>query len=455
MKYRILIADDEQKIRRVIDLLLKEAGYETLLAENGKEAVEAVATFQPHLILLDYNMPEMTGIEALERIRENDQAPTVVMITAFGSVSLVVEAIKKGAYDFIEKPFDNDKLLLTVKRALEHTVLKKEVNDLKEKINLINGPGQIIGESGGLRRVMEQVRMVAATNATVLLTGESGSGKELISRSIHQLSNRRNRPFIAVNCGAIPMSLIESELFGFEKGAFTDAREAHAGTFEKADRGTLFLDEVGELPMDAQVKLLRVLEEKRITRIGGKNPINIDVRIIAATNRILEDQVKSGSFRLDLFYRLNVFSINLPPLRERKDDILHLTAFFIKKYNQLLSLSVEGIAPESLELLQQYNWPGNVRDLENAVQSAIILTQQGLILPKALPPRVKSYSSDRETGLPNSDTSVSIRDIGFQAEKDLIANVLKKNSNNRTTTAKELNISRKTLFNKMKKYGLK
>lgn len=454
MKYRILIADDELKIRRMISLLLSEAGHETRMVENGEEAVRAIPSFGPHLVLLDYNMPVMTGMEALVEIKKSNPSPTVVMITAFGSVSLVVEAIKKGAYDFIEKPFDNDRLLLMVERALRHTTLTKEVSDLKEKINQIS-TSPIIGESGGLKRVMDQVRMVAKTNATVLLTGESGSGKELISRSIHQWSTRSNQPFVAINCGAIPQSLIESELFGHEKGAFTDAKEAHAGTFEKAHKGTLFLDEIGELPLEAQVKLLRVLEEKKITRIGGKSPISIDVRIIAATNRVIEARVEKGEFRLDLFYRLNVFAINLPPLRNRTEDIPLLTAFFIKRYSQLLNLQVEGITPEALELLQEYNWPGNVRDLENAVQSAIILTQKGVIHPAALPPRVKAFTENTKPAAIGQQGVVNIRDIGDSAEKELIMNTLSKNNFNRTTTATELNISRKTLFNKMKKYHLK
>ena len=455
MKYRILIADDEAKIRRVINLLLQEAGYETMLVENGKQALEALSTFRPHLILLDYQMPVMSGIEALSQIKEAIPSPAVVMITAFGSVSLVVEAIKKGAYDFIEKPFDNDKLLLMVKRALEHAGLKKEVKELKDKLNQIHSSTSIIGETGGLRKVMEQVMFVAPTNATVLLSGESGTGKELIARRIHQQSARCNNTFIALNCGAIPQSLIESELFGYEKGAFTDAKETYAGNFERAGKGTLFLDEIGELPLGAQVKLLRVLEEKKITRLGGKAAVDTDVRIIAATNRDLQESVRAGEFRLDLLYRLNVFAINLPPLRERKDDIILLTEFFISKYNKILNLKIEGITPETLAVLQNYDWPGNVRDLENAIQSALIMTQKGKIKTETLPPRIKSYT---EAAPPNRDIEKEpgnrIRSAGIMAEKELIIAVLQKNLNNKTSTATELNISRKTLFNKMKKLGL-
>lgn len=455
MKHRILIADDEQKIRRVINLLLQEAGYETKMVENGKQAIESINTFKPHLILLDYQMPVMSGIEALNQIKEAVPSPSVVMITAYGSVSLVVEAIKKGAYDFIEKPFDNDKLLLTVKRAIEHAGLKNEVKELREKLEKINDSASIIGEKCGLKKVMEQVQVVSPTNATVLLSGESGTGKELIARRIHQMSIRSNNPFIALNCGAIPQSLIESELFGYEKGAFTDAKETYAGNFERACKGTLFLDEIGELPLGAQVKLLRVLEEKKITRLGGKSTVDTDVRIIAATNRDLEERVRAGEFRLDLLYRLNIFSINLPPLRERKEDIILLTEYFISKYNKILNLNIEGITPETLTLIQNYDWPGNVRDLENAIQSALIMTQKGKIKTETLPPRIKRYiGTELTTTEIEKIKGNKIRSVGIMAEKELIVAVLNKNSNSKTATASELNISRKTLFNKMKKFGL-
>ena len=281
-----------------------------------------------------------------------------------------------------------------------------------------------------------------------MINGESGTGKELIARAIHQSSLRANDPFVAVNCGAIPLTLMESELFGHERGAFTDAKEAKAGTFERANGGTLFLDEIGELPLDAQVKLLRVLEERKITRIGGKKAIPVDVRIIAATNRNLDDEVKEGRFRLDLLYRLNVFTIILPPLRERKEDIPLLTNFFIRKHNRALSLDVQTVTPEALKLLCSYDWSGNVRDLENAVQSAMILCTDGTIRPEHLPDRVKGYE------LAEQPVAGSIREVNAQAEKELIRETLRKHNYNRTLTAEALNISRKTLFNKMKRYRL-
>ena len=451
MKAKIVVADDEPHIRKMICRLLTDEGYEVKPAENGREAVEVFLSFQPDVVLLDQQMPVMTGVEALEEIKRISPNQTVLFVTAFGSISLAVDAVKKGAYDFIEKPFDNDKLLLTVSRAVEHSRMKGEISNLKKSLG--EKQSSVIGENTGLKQVMAQVRRVAETNATVLVHGESGTGKELIARAVHNNSLRNNGPFVAINCGAIPLTLMESELFGHERGAFTDAKEAKAGTFERADGGTLFLDEVGELPLDAQVKLLRVLEERKITRIGGKKAIPVDVRIVAATNRNLDDEVKNGHFRLDLLYRLNVFTLILPPLRERKEDIPLLTNFFIRKYNRTLSLDVQSVSPEAIALLSSYDWPGNVRDLENAIQSSMILCTGGVIRPEHLPDRIKGYELAEAQTVTGSGGN-SIREVNAQMEKELIIEALKKHNFNRTLTAEALNISRKTLFNKMKRYGL-
>lgn len=451
MKAKIVVADDEPRIRKMICRLLMDEGYEVMPVENGREAVEALLSFQPDVILLDQQMPVMTGVEALEEIKQIAPNQVVLFVTAFGSISLAVDAVKKGAYDFIEKPFDNDKLLLTVGRAIEHSRMKGEISNLKKSLG--EKKSAVIGDNTGLKQVMTQVRRVAETNATVLIHGESGTGKELIARAVHDNSLRSQGPFVAINCGAIPLTLMESELFGHERGAFTDAKEAKAGTFERADGGTLFLDEVGELPLDAQVKLLRVLEERRITRIGGKKAIPVDVRIVAATNRNLDDEVKNGHFRLDLLYRLNVFTLILPPLRERKEDIPLLTNFFIRKYNRTLSLDVQSVSPEAISLLTSYDWPGNVRDLENAIQSSMILCTGGVIRPDHLPDRIKGYEL-AEAQTVSGSSGNSIREINAQMEKELIIEALKKHNFNRTLTAEALNISRKTLFNKMKRYGL-
>lgn len=451
MKEKILIADDEPRIRRIIALLLQEEGYNVLTVSNGIEAVAEATRFNPDLILMDQQMPGMDGIEALENIRKTHPGQIIILITAFGSISLAVDAVKKGAYDFIEKPFDNDALLLKVKRALEHSQLKGEIRQLKTQLGETERP--IIGSNGGLRIIMEQVTRVANTGATVLIHGESGTGKELIARAIHARSPRNEKPFVAINCGAIPLSLIENELFGHEKGAFTDAKEAQPGIFEQAEGGTLFLDEIGELPMDAQVKLLRVLEERNITRIGGTKLIPVNVRIIAATNRNLEEEVQNSKFRLDLLYRLNVFTLELPPLRKRKEDIPLLTDFFIRKYNKILNLSIRTITPAAMDKLCAYDWPGNIRDLENAIQSAMILCLHEVIDIAQLPGRIKGFEQEESTFFSKPETG-GIKEANAQVEKEIILETLKKYNNNRTLTAEALNISRKTLFNKMKKYGL-
>lgn len=450
MKGKVLIADDEPRIRKIMTLLLTQEGYKVKSVTNGKEAVTEAASFHPDVILLDQQMPVMTGMEALEKIQVARPNQVMILITAFGIISLAVDAVKKGAYDFIEKPFDNDDLLLKVKRAMEHSHLKGELRQLKKRLG--EGERPIIGSEGGLRTVMEQVNRVAKTEATVFIHGESGTGKELIARAVHVRSKRSEQPFVAINCGAIPLTLIENELFGHEKGAFTDAKEAQPGIFEQAEGGTLFLDEIGELPMDAQVKLLRVLEERKVTRIGGTRLIPVNVRIVAATNRDLESEVKTGNFRLDLLYRLNVFTLELPPLRERKEDIPLLADFFIRKHNEVLNLSVKSITPAAMDRLCAYDWPGNIRDLENAIQSAMILCLDGVIDVQQLPARIKGYEqSDASITLGDSN---DIREVNAQVEKELIQETLKKFGDNRTLTAEALNISRKTLFNKMKKYGL-
>ena len=451
---RILVADDETKIRKVISLLLKDEGYDVLAVDNGMDAVREAEYYNPDLVLLDQQMPGLTGTEALREIKSRRPNQVVIIITAHGSISLAVNAIKDGAYDFIEKPFDNDHLLLTVKRALEYGKISSELTQLKTQISENYTFGQIVGNSAKLQQVLAQVRKVASTSATVLVTGESGVGKELVSRAVHNFSSRAEKPMITVNCGAIPLTLIESELFGHEKGAFTDAREMHRGSFEQADGGTLFLDEIGELPLDAQVKLLRALENRTINRLGGKKPVSVDVRIIAATNRNLEEKVRQGTFRLDLLYRLNIFTIHVPSLRERRSDIPQLTDYFIAKYNKTLGLNITGITREAIGKLVQYEWPGNIRDLENAVQSAMILAQDGIIDADHLPMRIKGYPSSIEAVLMNENETSKIKEANALTEKSLIEETLQQYNHNRTLVAKALNISRKTLFNKMKKYGL-
>jgi DNA-binding NtrC family response regulator len=454
-KIKILVVDDEEKIRKILTRLLEDEGYIIKTVENGERAMAAAGTFRPDLILMDQNMPGVTGIEALMMIRERFPSITVIIITAFGEVSQAVEAIKKGAYDYLEKPFDNDKLLLLIGRALKHQQMSIELADLKQTVNARKSFDQIIGISSAMKKVIEQAKCVVETDASVLLLGESGTGKDVIANAIHLAGKRKHAPLITVNCGAIPFTLIESELFGHEKGAFTDAREAKPGKFEQANGGTLFLDELGELPLDAQVKLLRVIEDRKVTRLGGTRPVNIDVRIISATNNNLEEKVQKGTFRLDLYYRLNVFNITVPPLRERREDIPLLIDYFIALYNKELNTSILDLTSQARDMLISYPWPGNVRDLQNCIQSAMILARGGTLTTEHLPMRIKGYQvTESEIIHPGNGLDENLRQINAKLEKELIIEALAKTDYSRTEAAKLLKISRKTLFNKMKLYEL-
>jgi DNA-binding NtrC family response regulator len=433
---KILIVDDEENIRLILESVFSDAGYQVETAIDGCNALEKVKKFHPEIVLLDKNMPRMDGMQALQQIKKQYPATVVILITAHGDVGSAVEAMKSGAYDYIEKPFDNDKMLLLLKRAGEYYRLQAEVSNLRDAVHKKFSFSTIIGNSPALDKVLNRVSNVCETDASVLITGESGTGKELIAKAIHFNSLRKNGPLITVNCGAIPLQLMESELFGHEKGAFTDAKELKIGKFEQAQGGTLFLDEIGELPIDAQVKLLRVLEDKKVTRLGGKKEIPVDIRLISATNNNLYERVQNNTFRLDLFYRLNIFTVQLPPLREREEDIPLLVNYFIRKHNDLLHTHVSGCTQETLTLLQAYSWPGNIRDLENAIQSALIVCKTGKIQPEHLPARLNE------------------REEKAEPEREFLLKALEQCKYNKTDTAKYLGISRKTLFNKMKKLGL-
>lgn len=450
---RVLIVDDEEKIRKIFSRLLTDEGYRVKAVDSGTSALKVFPVFKPHLVLLDQNMPGLNGIETLMRIREQYPETVVIIITAYGAVSLAVEAIKKGAYDYLEKPVDNDKMLLLLQRAADHHRMNAELKRLRHKLNAPFSFDHIVAASYEMKQVIEQARCVCETDATVMITGESGVGKEVIASAIHHNSNRGKKQMIAVNCGAIPMTLIESELFGHEKGAFTDARWTKPGKFEQANESTLFLDEIAELPSDAQVKLLRVLEEKKLTRLGGKAAIPVDVRIISATNKNLEEKVQQGSFRLDLLYRLNIFTISIPPLRERKEDIPLLAELFLRNYNDQLKLKVNNITESAMKQLCSYTWPGNVRDLQNALQSAMLIARSGSITIGHLPLRIKGYDHSDDVDM-HSGLDANIRRQNEKTEIGLIREALRSCSYNRTETARRLRISRKTLFNKMKKYRL-
>jgi DNA-binding NtrC family response regulator len=445
---KILIVDDEENIRLILGSVFTDAGYSVETAADGLQALDRMKRFAPEVVLLDKNMPRMDGLAALGEIRLRHPAAVVVLITAHGDVGSAVEAMKQGAYDYVEKPFDNDRILLLAERAAKHHALQAELRNLREAVGEKYSFKSMVGNSKALKTVIDRISSVCGTDASVLITGESGTGKELVAKSIHYNSPRRNGPLITVNCGAIPLQLMESELFGHEKGAFTDARELKTGKFEQAGGGTLFLDEIGELPVDAQVKLLRVLEDRKVTRLGGKKEIPVNIRLVSATNKNLFELVQNNTFRLDLFYRLNIFTVDMPSLRERREDIPMLADHFIRKHNEALHTKVAGCTAETLAALCMYPWPGNIRDLENAVQSAMIVCKTGMLQPEHLPVRINVQKSEAAGA-----GTITGTDAG-ESERDRIVNALELCRHNRTDTARLLGISRKTLFNRMKKYGV-
>lgn len=455
---RILITDDEQQIRRILSVMLRERGFEIAEAESGERAAEVNLEFRPDVALLDINMPGMDGLATLRALLEQNPNLDCIMMTAYGTIRSAVEAMRLGAFDYLTKPFDNDELLLIINRALELRRLSTEVEELRAELSSRYGFNEIVGISPKLQAVFRNMAKVAPIDATVLIEGESGTGKEMVARAIHRQSLRSSKPFIAVNCGAIPQALFESEFFGHEKGAFTDAREARTGRFEQAQGGTLFLDEVGELPLDTQVKLLRALQEKEITRVGGRASIKLDVRVIAATNVDLERAVASGRFREDLYWRLNVFKLTLPPLRERREDIPLIVDHLVERFNRELGLNVRSLSADARRLLEMFDWPGNVRELENAICSAMIMAEGGTVTASDLPPRTRG---EVETATPAGARDITkgtladaVREATEKLEKMMIVSRLAEFGGNRTATADSLNISRKTLFNKMRQYGL-
>ena len=455
---RILVVDDEKQIRRILAVLLTEHDYEVAEASSGEEALKLQPEFQPALVLLDLSMPGMDGLETLKQLMQNPSRPEVVMMTAFGTISSAVEAMRLGAFDYLSKPFDNEALLLTVDRALERRRLSREVEALRTELETRYGFSEIIGLSPQMQEVFRMMAKVARVDATVLITGESGTGKELVARAIHRRSARCSGPFVSVNCSAIPDTLVESEFFGSERGAFTDARESRAGRFETAHLGSLFLDEIGDLALDAQAKLLRALQERQITRLGGARSRPVDVRVIAATNRNLEQAVSRGEFREDLYWRINVVNINLPPLRDRKEDLPLLIDHFLDHFNKELGLTVKTIGRDARALLLAYDWPGNVRELENTLCRAMILCECTTLSPQDLPPRIRGESEATES-LPGGDQgqvrlSDAVSQMTERVERTLIVSRLAQLRGNRTATAQSLGVSRKTLFNKMRQYGL-
>ena len=452
---KILIVDDELNMRLVLQAMLKKEGYAVTTASNGMEALKILKADQMDIVVTDLKMPKLDGMGLLDEIIRDYPSIPVIIITAHGTIATAVDALKKGAFDYITKPFEQDEL----KQVIQKAVKTRRLDEDEALLNPddIDRYG-IIGSSDRITEIFETIKRVAPTTTTILITGETGTGKELIARAIHRNSPRKNNPFIKINCAAIPESLMESELFGYEKGAFTGAATKKQGRFELAHKGTLFLDEVGELPKDMQVKLLQVIQEQEFERVGGLQTIKVDVRLITATNRNLFEDVKDGRFREDLYYRLNVIPAHLPPLRERKEDIPVLIDFFIEKFNKKLDRSVKYIDEKVTNLLIQYAWPGNIRELENLVERMILMARGDTIVFADLPSELKATIESDSTG-PSGIRQKPFKDIMKNhmedIEKQMIISVLEECGNNVTRAAKQLGLSRKGLQLKMMKYKLR
>jgi two-component system response regulator AtoC len=449
---KILIVDDEDSMRHMLTLILKREGYEPRAVGRGSEALALLDGESFDYILSDIVMPEMGGLELLKALKEKKVESTIIMMSAYGNLDTAVEALKLGAYDYISKPFKPDEILLTLRKAEERENLRRENLRLRQEVYRDYAFENIVGKSPKMLQVFETVKKVADYKASVLILGESGTGKEMVAKAIHYNSPRSQGPFVPVNCGAIPETLLESELFGYEKGAFTDAKKEKRGSFEMAHEGTLFLDEIGEMSLSAQVKILRVLQEGEVKRLGSEHPLKVDVRIIAATIRDLAQAVADGKFREDLFYRLHVLPLQLPPLRERREDIPLLVNHFIQKYNQQHKMTMEGITEEAMVMLLEYSWPGNVRELENAIERAMILSNGRKIDPDYLPPEIRGGAHFPRDFF--SADQLSVKKATRVLEADLIRRALKKTGGNRSQAARILEISHPALLSKIREYGI-
>jgi two-component system NtrC family response regulator len=448
-KSSILLIDDDDSLRRVMEFSLTEAGHRVQTAASGEEGLRLFEKSSFDAVISDITMPGMSGMDVLTKIREQDAHIPVVMITAYGTIESAVEAMKQGAFDYITKPFNRDELRLTLDRALRMRRLEKENVELRAEVTDRYRFDSIIGGSERIREVLDMAGRVAASDATVLITGERGTGKELLAKGIHFNSYRATGPFVAVNCAAIPETLIESELFGHVKGAFTGAGRDKEGKFELADGGTILLDEIGELRIDLQAKILRVLQERTIDRLGDTKSIPVDVRVIASTNRDIEQAIKEGKFREDLYDRINVVGLRMPPLRERRDDVPLLVTYFLKKFNKDLSV---GIDQEALDALLSYGWPGNVRELESVIERASVLKRGSLVTLADLPDKLKKEKASVESIILNlPDEGIALEEL----EKSLIVKALEKYKGNQTRAAEYLGITRPTLIYRMEKFGLK
>lgn len=449
LENRILVVDDDSLMRDFLKETLERSGYSVDLASTGEEALESIQEKDYEIILSDIRMPSMSGMEVLRMTKEYLPDAEVIMMTAYGTVENAVEAMKLGAFDYVMKPFSADAIELKLKRAFERIRLKNENRNLHQVLEEAYQFGNIVGKTTQMQKIFESVKAVADSNATVLITGESGTGKELVAKAIHYNSSRKNGPFIKINCAALSEGVVESELFGHVKGAFTGAIRESRGRFELADRGTILLDEISEISPSVQAKLLRVLQEKEFEKLGSGETIQVDVRIISTSNKNLREQIKKGKFREDLFYRLNVIPLHIPPLRERKGDIPVLAEHFLKKYNHENNRSVEGISERVYEAFIEYPWPGNVRELENYIERAVVTSRGKILILSDLP---------REIAFRKEDFSSETIEVGcsiHEAEKKLILKTLEAEGGNRTKAAEILGISTRTLRNKLQEYGLK
>jgi two-component system response regulator AtoC len=447
---RVLVVDDEENIRLVLRTLLKKQGYEVEVADGGEAALKALDSFDPDVILTDVRMPRMGGLDLLATLKAKQHPATVIVMSAYGNVDLAIEAIKAGAYDYVSKPFKPDEIVLALRKAEERETLRRENRALREQIQKDNQFESILAKSKEMLEIFRTIAKIADFKTTVLVTGESGTGKELVARAIHTRSSRKGQPFVAINCGAIPENLLESELFGHRKGAFTDASSDRRGLFEEATGGTLFLDEIGELPLNLQVKLLRVVQEETIRRLGDTKDVKVDVRLIAATHRDLTADVKAGRFREDLFYRIHVLSIHIPPLRERREDVNLLIDHFVTRNNARLGTNMRGLSPEVRRLLLEYAWPGNVRELENTIERAMVLAESDIMQDGDLPERIRDALDPVQVQLASGE--LSVKKTTAAIEQILIRRALQKTKGNRTRAAELLEISHRALLYKIKDY---
>ncbi|MGK7344199.1 MAG: sigma-54-dependent transcriptional regulator [Candidatus Nitrospinota bacterium M3_3B_026] len=453
--FTILVADDEKSMTEFLEIMLGKEGYEVITASSAEEAMKVIEGRGMDLVITDINMPEAGGMAVLRRSMEAAPDVPVIMITAFASTDTAVEAMKIGAYDYITKPFRIDEIKLTIAKALERRRDKEEIKRLKEEVSQTYGMGGLLGKSEKMKKLFELIRKVAGSRSTILITGESGTGKELVAKAIHYLSDRKDKPFHSINCGAMPEQLLESELFGHQKGSFTGAHADKKGLLELSDGGTFFMDEVGEAPMSVQVKMLRVLQEREFKRVGGVKDIKVDIRVIAATNQDLEELIRAGRFREDFYYRLNIITIHIPPLRERREDIPLLASRFMERYAAEDGRPVRSISGEAMRLLENHYWRGNVRELENVIERAVVLASGSTIEAENLPDEVRFAEPAAGGGVSDiPENGIDLEDAVSSLEKDLLTRALDKARGKKKEAARLLNLSFRSFRYKLAKYGI-